>query len=88
MSYRHGDNNAICDNCGRTMEISIYSSFPMGEITRSGWKYDIIVSEPHYKFAKIMYNQPENKVIVTCDHCIIIQERNKKIKKIVERMNR
>ena len=82
MSYTHGDNIAICDGCGRTLEISKFSSFPLGEITKSGWKYDVIESEINYNFSRNIYHQPYAKVVVTCDRCIIIQERVKKINKI------
>lgn len=86
MSYIHGDDIVTCEWCGRTLELSKFSSFPLGIVTDHGWKYDIIRPEPYYKFSRINYIPPDDKIIITCDRCIIIQERNKKIKKITERI--
>lgn len=76
MGYRHGDLQFICDSCGVSLDVDIFSSFPIYKLIDNNWSYEI--PQPFYKNKKFLFKEDVLPMIITCDLC----KRIKKIKKI------
>lgn len=93
MSYIHGDITHKCDFCGKTTEVSSFSSRPLFDITDKGWVYNLIeihhmipekIIKDKYKGYQIIkeHKKIEKKIELKCDQCILNEQRLKKLKKL------
>ncbi len=90
------EEKTTCNYCGCEKEIDIFSSKMFCDIIDCGWKMEVIQIE-HIIPEKIIRSQYlgdriikqhkkiEKKVNLKCDLCVLKEERNKKIKKIINK---
>jgi DNA-directed RNA polymerase subunit RPC12/RpoP len=98
MPYIHGDEYYICDTCGRKLDINVFSSAPLSDLKREGWRCDV-ETITNIVPSKLIYSQytggrwirehkkTRNVMRITCNHCIIIEDRVNKIRKINEKLH-
>lgn len=78
MGYRHGDLQFICDGCGRYLDISPFSSFPLSILNDHDWVYEMSIVIDKKNILKENKLPPIN---IKCDLC----KRSEKIDKIKKR---
>jgi hypothetical protein len=99
MPYIYGDKYYCCDSCGRKLKINLFSSVLFSDLKREGWRCDRetisniiperLIFSKYTGSRRIRVHKKMRTVMkITCDHCIIIENRVKKIRKINEKLHR
>ena len=65
-----------CDTCNNEIELSSLSSAGINDVTKFNWEY-------RFSYKEKGDDKIDTKVTLTCDNCILMNERKNKIKKFI-----